>query len=176
VFRVDRATGNVDWILGSLPSDPAAPGYVPNLGGATRLRIVGDPWGGPRRQHDARYDEATKTLTVYDNRTGMVGQSARVVVYRIDEGAGTAEMIREIRQPAGLISGALGSARFAPDGSVLVNWGQLQPMFTELDADGNTLLSITSQVGTFRAIKVDKATFAVDQLRNSTGGNLVELP
>ena len=138
------------------------------------MRIIGDPWGGPRRQHDARYDENTKTLTVHDNRTGMAGQSARVVAYRIDETAGTATMIREIRQPAGLISGALGSARFAADGSVLVNWGQLQPMFTELDAAGNTLLSITSQIGTFRAIKVAKPAFTVEQLRASTGGSLVE--
>ena len=173
-FRVDRATGDVDWILGSLPSDPAAPGYVANLGGATRLRIIGDPWGGPRRQHDARFDESTKILTVYDNRTAMIGQSARVVAYRIDEAAGTATMTREIRQPSGLLSGALGSARVAADGSVLVNWGQLQPMFTELDAADDTLLSITSDVGVFRAIKVPKVTFAGDELRATTGGTLVE--
>ena len=174
VFRVDRDTGDVDWILGSLPSDPAAPGYVANLGGAPRLEILDDPWGGPRRQHDARYDEATNVLTVYDNRTGMLGQSARVVAYLIDETAMTATMIREIKQPAGQISGALGSARFATDGSVFINWGQLQPMFTELDAAGNTLLSVSSNVGTFRAIKVDKSTFTADQLRAATGGGLIE--
>ncbi len=178
-FRVHRNPdqpddGKVQWILGSLPSDPAAPGYVANLGGAPRLRIVGDPWGGPRRQHDARLEG--DILTVYDNRTGMVGQSARVVMYRIDEAAGTATMIREIRQPSGLLSGALGSARFATDGSVLVNWGQLQPMFTELDAAGNTLLSITAtpSIGSFRAIKVPKSTFTVEQLRAVTGGSLNE--
>ena len=172
VFRVDRATGDVAWILGSLPSDPLAPGYVPNLSGAPRLEIIGDPWGGPRRQHDARLDG--DILTVYDNRTAMTGQSARVVVYEIDEAQGTATMIREIRQPAGLVSGALGSARFAADGSVLVNWGQLQPMFTELDAAGNTLLSITSTVGTFRAIKADESAFTIEELRAATGGSLVE--
>ena len=179
VFRVNRDPGQrddgkVQWILGSLPSDSAAPGYVANLSGATRLRIIGDPWGGPRRQHDARFDESTKILTVYDNRTAMVGQSARVVAYRIDETAGTATMIREIKQPAGFVSPALGSARFASDGAVLVNWGQLQPMFTELDAAGDTLLSITSSVGTFRAIKVDPSIFSIDQLRANTGGSLTE--
>jgi len=175
VFRVDRQspTGQVQWILGSLPSDPAAPGYVANLGGATRLRIIGDPFNGPRRPHDAQLNG--DILTMYDNRTGT-GQPARVVMYQIDEPAGTATMIRQILQPAGLTSGALGSARFAADGSVFINWGQLQPMFTELDAAGNTLLSIRSQVGTFRAIKVPKSTFTIDQLRAATGGSLVEPP
>lgn len=172
VFRVDRDSGEVLWILGSLQTDPSDPDDVANLNADKRLEIVADPWGGPRRQHDARLDG--NILTVYDNRTGMAGQSARAVAYRIDEAAGTATMIREIRQPAGLLSGALGSARFAADGSVLVNWGQLQPMFTELDAADNTLLSITSRAGTFRAIKVDKSSFAVEQLRASTGGNFVE--
>ncbi len=174
VFRVDRDTGDVDWILGSLQTDPSDPDDVANLNADKRLEIIGDPWGGPRRQHDARYDEATKTLTVYDNRTAMTGQSARVVAYRIDTDDMTATMIREIKHPAGQLSGALGSARFAADGSVLVNWGQLQPMFTELDAAGNTLLSVTSNTGTFRAVKVATSTFGVDQLRAATGGSLVE--
>jgi hypothetical protein len=173
VFRVDRQspTGAVKWILGSLPSDPAAAGYVPNLSGAPRLEIIGDPFNGPRRQHDARLEG--DILTMFDNRTAT-GQPARVVKYRIDEAAGTATMVSEIRQPAGLTSGALGSARYAPDGSVLVNWGQLQPMFTELDAFGNTLLSITSGVGTFRAIKVPPSAFTLADLRANAGGSLDE--
>ncbi|HSL73305.1 MAG TPA: aryl-sulfate sulfotransferase [Ilumatobacteraceae bacterium] len=173
-FRVDRDTGDLEWILGSLQTDPSDPDDIADLNADKRLRIIGDPWGGPRRPHDARFDETTKILTLFDNRTAMVGQSARAVAYLIDEVEGTATMIREIRQPAGLISGALGSARFAADGSVLVNWGQLQPMFTEVDAAGNTLLSITSQVGTFRAIKLDTASFDRATLRAAAGGSLTE--
>ena len=163
------------WILGSLQTDPLNPDDVANLNADKRLKIIGDPFNGPRRQHDARLDG--DILTMYDNRTGTA-EPARVVRYRIDDRPGvmTATLIEEIRHPDGLPSGALGSARFAADGSVLVNWGQLQPMFTELDAAGNTLLSITAtpNIGTFRAIKVPKSTFTVDQLRAVTGGSLNE--
>jgi hypothetical protein len=185
VFRVDRATGDVAWILGSLPSSPADPPvaddpYLPNKSGAPRLEIVGDPWGGPRRQHDARLEAVggTLLLTVYDNRTGMVGQTARVVVYEIDEVALTATMVREIRNPGGAISGALGSARLADDGSVLVNWGQLQPMFQEFDASNELQLSITQEPArsTYRIVKYPPSSFDRATLRVNAGGSLVEPP
>ncbi len=179
VFRVDRQspTGEIKWILGSLQTDPTDPDDVANLNADKRLQIIGDPFGGPRRQHDARLEG--DMLTMYDNRTGT-GQPARVVRYRIDDRPGvmTATLVEEIRHPTGLTSGALGSARFAADGSVFVNWGQLQPMFTELDVDRETVLSITSRqgIGTFRAIKIDTSElpFTVEQLRGATGGSLVE--
>jgi len=105
----------------------------------------------------------------------MVGQSARIV-YEIDEVAMTATMIREIKQPRGLASGGLGSASFADDGSVFINWGAIQPMFIEVDADDNTLLSITSSIGTFRANKLARTElpFTIEQLRAATGGALIE--
>ncbi|HSP28717.1 MAG TPA: aryl-sulfate sulfotransferase, partial [Ilumatobacteraceae bacterium] len=50
VFRVNYATKNVLWTLGTPPArNPQPAGPV-----APQLRIVGDPYGGPKRPHDAR--------------------------------------------------------------------------------------------------------------------------
>jgi len=176
VFRIDRATKEVEWILGSLPSDPTDPGYIANSGGAPRLRILNDPWGGPRRQHDARLQG--DLLIVHDNRTGMVGQSARVAIYQIDTTALTATLVREIRNPAGQQSGALGSARLGADGSVLVNWGGLQPMFQEFDASNQLMLSIARDPygASYRIVKYPASDFDVNALRANAGGTIETPP
>jgi hypothetical protein len=162
VFRVDRATGNVEWTLGPVAStDP----------GSQQLTIVGDPLGGPRRQHDVRLDGGV--LTMFDNRTGS--GPARVVAYSIDPSGGTATMLVERRNPAGLAADALGSARFATDGSLLIGWGlPLQPMFEELDSAGGRLLAI-SQIpygSSYRIVKYPVGTFNRTTLRAQAGGEL----
>ena len=128
-FRVDRATRNIDWFVGGRRRRE------------TRLTIVGDPFGGPARPHDARLNG--NVLTMMDNRTAT-GQPSRAVAYRIDEVARTATMLWQIIAPSGQSGGTLGSVRVQPDGSILVGWGApLQPMFTEHDANGNLTMSIT---------------------------------
>jgi hypothetical protein len=165
VFRVDRSTGDVEWTLGAV----SAPG-------AQQLTIVGDPLGGPLRQHDARLDG--DVLTMFDNRTASATGAARAVAYEIDTAAGTATMLWERRQSAASVSNALGSARTAADGSVLIDWGlPLQPMFEELDASGARLMAI-SQVplgNSYRIVKYPAATFDRDTLRSQAGGDL-EVP
>lgn len=168
VFRVDRSTNDVDWILGSLPTS------APNLSNAPRLTVVGDPLGGPRRMHDANLNGTR--LTVHDNRTAT-GQPSRVVVYEIDAAAKTATLVRQINQPAGLTSTQLGSARVAADGSVLVNWGNLQPVFVEYDAQGTELQRMTMRApdGVYRIIKYPVGAFDAATLRANAGGS-VEAP
>lgn len=164
VFRVDRSSGDVEWTLGPVTSP-----------GARQLTIVGDPLGGPRRQHDARLDG--DVLTMFDNHTATAG-AARAVAYRIDTDAGTATMLWERRQSAGLVSNALGSARPASDGSVLIDWGlPIQPMFEELDAAGERLLAIWQQPSgnSYRIVKYPAGTFDRDTLRGQAGGDL-EVP
>lgn len=162
VFRVDRVSGGVDWILGG-------------SGGANdarRLTVLGDPLGGPKRPHDARLDG--DVLTVFDNRTAT-GQPARAVAYRIDATAGTATLLWEIREPGGSTSGSLGSNRVAGDGSVLVNWGDpIQPMFTEYGSSREVLMTI-AQVGggrAYRVVKEPTSTFSRVVLRANAGGAL----
>lgn len=166
VFRIDRATDDVDWILSSVPEDGVV---VPNKNGAPRLEIIGDPLGGPRRSHDARFDEATGVLTLFDNRTNT-GEPARAVAYQIDLDAGvdgTATLLWQIDEPFGRPSGGLGSLRVGDDGSRLITWGALQPVFNEFDAEGELMLSIKQNPATnaYRIVKYDPATFDVSTLR-----------
>ncbi|MFT6291128.1 MAG: hypothetical protein ACJAR2_001728 [Ilumatobacter sp.] len=174
VFRVDRSTDAIDWILGSLPADPSEPGYVANQSGAPRLTIVDDPLGGPMRPHDARL--VGDVLTIHDNRSAS-GQPTRFVAYQIDTSNAdpalwTATLIRQIDHPDGLTSGQLGSARVANDGSVLMNWGATQPMFVEYGADDVELLRMTLGFGevAYRIVKYAPGDLDVDELRATAGG------
>lgn len=171
VFRVDHDTEQVDWILGSLPSEPGSPGYVANESGAPRLRIVGDTLGGPRRPHDARL--RGDVLTLFDNRAAT-GQPARAVAYRIDEVARTATLLWEIRNPSGASSPGLGVNRVTPDGSVLVDWGGgLQPMFEEFTAAGVSMMTIAQPGGaSYRIVKEPPTAFSAGVLRANAGGSL----
>ncbi len=64
----------------------------------------------------------------------------------------------------------------AADGSALVTWGGLQPMFNEFDAAGNLLLSITQVPpgNAYRIVKYEPAAFDAAVLRNSASS--VERP
>ena len=57
-------TGEVAWVLSSTPPAGGSP-----TANAPRLEILNDPYDGIIRPHNARFDEATNTLTVFDNRT-----------------------------------------------------------------------------------------------------------
>lgn len=162
IFRVDRDTGNVAWTLGGKPT-------VPN-----RLTIVGDPLDGPRRPHHATL--AGDVLTLFDNRAGT-NQPARAVAYRIDESAMTATLLWQVTEPLGRASFGLGSAQVTPDGSRLIGWGGLQPMFEEYAPSGQRLLRITQPDGltSYRILKYAPNAFDVAQLRASAGGD-VTLP
>ena len=168
-FRVDRATGAVEWVLGQVPPDSPA-GTL-----AAQLTIVGDPRGGPRRPHDARLDG--DVLTLYDNRTDT-GEAARAVAYQLDLAAGTATMLWQIEDEAGRSSPGLGSNRVTHDGTVLVSWGGgIQPVFGEYTLAGAPLLEITQTAGgnAYRILKEPTSSFDIDMLRAMAGGD-VDLP
>ncbi|MEM9514338.1 MAG: aryl-sulfate sulfotransferase [Actinomycetota bacterium] len=172
VFRIDRSSGALAWYLSSPPPLGGSP-----AANAVRLTIVGDPLGGPLRPHDARYNDATGVLTMFDNRSGTT-DPARVVAYQIDTGAMTATLLWQFDEPQGRTSPAQGAARVADDGSLLVTWGGLQPVFEEYTAavDGvrELLLRIAQVPGgtSFRIIKHPLDAFDRDELRASTGGSL----
>ena len=177
VFRVNRvanvehADGDVEWTLGTPPANnprPAGPQ-------APRLRIVGDPFGGPKRPHDARLNG--NVLTMLDNQVGT-GRPSRAVAYTIDTSNPadpTATLLWEIRNavPGGA---TLGSARQTPDGSVVVNWGAgLQPFLEEFAPNGTRLMSVGLAFGgnSYRTVKYPPADFDVNQLRATAGGSVV---
>ncbi|HEX4982048.1 MAG TPA: aryl-sulfate sulfotransferase, partial [Ilumatobacteraceae bacterium] len=115
IYAINFDSGTVDWKLGGTTT-------------ADSLDIVGDPLNGPARQHDVRV-LPSGNISMFDNRTQFTGAvppfavtsgAARYVEYAIDETAGTATMVREIRNPNGFFSGATGSARLQPDGGVVI--------------------------------------------------------
>ena len=160
VFRVDRTTGDLDWILSSQP----AGGHVENMGGAQRLTIVDDPLGGPRRPHDARLNG--DILTLFDNRL-QTGDVARAVAYEIDVVSGTATLLWQIDEPLGRSSFGLGAVRVQADGARLITWGGLQPLYEEYDVAGNLLLSVTgAPAGTsYRVVKYGPDAWDAKDLR-----------
>jgi hypothetical protein len=166
VFRVNRTTDEVEWVLTSLPAD------APNKNDKLRLEIIGDPRGGPRRPHDARLDG--DVLTMFDNRTDT-GQPARAVAYRIDAAAGTATLLWEIEQEAGLTSVGLGSTRVTADGTVVMSWGgAIQPVLGEYTTGGQPLIEITQVAGgnAYRVVKEPRSAYSVGVLRATAGGTI----
>ena len=167
VFRIDYPSGNVEWVLG---------GKQELLDPSQRIEIVGDPFGGVLRPHDARL--VGNRLTVFDNRTDTT-QSARAVTYELNGGETRATLVREIRQPAGLPSPAQGSHRVADDGSALIGWGTSIPNFQEYDVSGDLLLSITQldpandlpDGFAYRIVKEPPTSFDRAELRTKAGGN-----
>jgi len=175
VFRVDRnsLTGALEWVLGGPPLSPISP--VPNR--TAPLTIIGDPYGGPKRPHDARL--VGNVLTMMDNQAGMPGRSSRAVAYAIDEVNRTATMLWEFRNAGPFTGDTLGSAQQAADGSVLIGWGAgIQPMIEELAPNGTRLMAISQRPGgsSYRTVKYPPADFDVNQLRATAGGSVVAPP
>jgi hypothetical protein len=168
VFRVDHDTKNVLWTLGT----PAARNPRPAGPPAPQLAIVGDPYNGPKRPHDARLNG--NVLTMFDNQAGMPGRQSRAVAYEINEVARTATMLWEIRNTAPYTGDTLGSVQLTGD-SVVVNWGAgLQPLIEEFTTGGTRLMAAGLPFGgnSYRTIKYPPTDFDVSVLRSNAGGSV----
>ncbi|MEA2308287.1 MAG: hypothetical protein QOI65_573 [Thermoleophilaceae bacterium] len=123
VYRIDRATGDVDWKLGGTKRPES-------------LKPVGDPLSPTfGAQHDARV-LPDGTITVFDNRSDI--GPPRGVRFEIDRKAGTARWLGQVTDPKAPVSGSEGSARRLPDGHWAVSWGGT-PVMSELTR-GNELV------------------------------------
>jgi hypothetical protein len=127
IYRIDRATGDIDWKLGGTPTDKS-------------LTIVGDPYadsdfGG---QHDVRV-LPDGTVTLFDNGSNR-GRAPRALRFRIDTQARTATLIESVTEPEAPASFCCGSARKLPGGDWVVDWTPL--LISELTADGTPVLRL----------------------------------
>lgn len=121
VYRVDRETGKVDWILGGESSD---------------FRMLGKArfaW-----QHDAqRQDDGT--LTLFDNEAGpAVGEESRGLRLALDTKRMTARVVTEYLPPDGRLSSSQGNLQVRDNGNVVIGWGGL-PFYSEYTRDGRLL-------------------------------------
>lgn len=139
VYRIDRATGDVDWKLGGTPT-------------AASLTVIGDPLDGALGgQHDARR-LPDGTISVFDNGS-LRGRPPRVARYAVDPVARTATLVSAFEDPAVPSSPCCGSARRLPGGHWVVAWGGT-PRFTETTADGTVVFALTfaGTTSTYRAL------------------------
>ncbi|KHL10573.1 arylsulfotransferase ASST [Mumia flava] len=122
VYRVDRRTGELDWILGGKSSDF-------EMGDGAYFA-----W-----QHDAeRQDDGT--ITLFDNQAAPpIGDESRGLTLDVDQQAGTATVVREFLPPDGRLSDSQGNMEVRDDGTVFIGWGS-NPFYSLYDSEGELLM------------------------------------
>lgn len=139
IYRIDRATGDVEWKLGGEPTSKS-------------LRVEGDPLGDYplAGQHDVRYLGAGR-ITVFDNGTDL-DRPPRAARYRIE--GGTATLLDSVTEAATPVSVCCGSARFA-NGSWLISWGGTE-LISEVGRSGAKAFDLEFEDAlSYRAVAVD---------------------
>ena len=160
IYHVTKSTGAIDWKIGGTQR-------------AESLTVIGDVRptaqgaGGHSLfgQHDVR-KWSDGTISVHDDGTGV--RPPAIVRYQIDTVNRTAQVVELIQDARASASGCCGSARRLPGGNWVVEWGEL-PFTTELDPDGNPVLTIEYNLGfafSYRAVPILHGTLSADVLRN----------
>lgn len=145
IYGIDRATGDLRWILG---------GKQDQFGLVDR-----HPAWQFCAQHDARR-LPDGDLSVFDNGTslgeGCPGHRARVLRFRLDTASKTVELAHRIPSDdfsddgAGLHPSAVGSTRWR-EGDALVNWGNTGRI-TEISGAGRLRFTLQLAHWTYRAV------------------------
>jgi arylsulfate sulfotransferase len=114
------------------------------------------PWPWQSHQHDAEYDEATGTLSLFDNgnaRTVAIGGNSRGQVLQLDEVNRKASVL--INADLGVNSSALGSAQRLSNGHYSFDSGFVTPtQATEVNGDGQIVGQILSDVLVYRTFRL----------------------
>jgi Arylsulfotransferase (ASST) len=153
VYRINKATGDVDWKLGGTHTDKG-------------LTVVNDPFGGQpfAGQHDAR-PLGDGSVTVHDNGTTL-GRAPRAVRYRIDPVEHTAELLSEVTDPQ--ITGSLccGSARRLNGGDWVMSWGA-NSVVEEMAPPNQRVFALTfaNSKFSYRAVPITPGQLSAGTLR-----------
>jgi hypothetical protein len=108
IYKVSRESGEIVWRLGGLRSDFELP-----------------PEAIFRKQHDARW-LPDGTISIFDNSTKESDDPEarpRALILRLDEDAGSAELVRELLPPLTVDSSSQGNVTFGEDGRATIGWG-----------------------------------------------------
>lgn len=152
VYKIDRATGAIQWKLGGTPTPKS-------------LTVLADPYARQPlgAQHDARVlDDGS--VTVHDNAT-MLGRPPRGVRYAIDEAARTATLVESVVDPDVTDSQCCGSARRLSGRSWVFSWGGVSSV-TELTVEGSRVFRLSfGFIVSYRAVPVPDGLLSLDALR-----------
>jgi hypothetical protein len=151
IVMVDRASGNITWKLGGIPT-PAS------------LTVVGDEYNGPSGQHDARLDG--NVLSLFDNGTNGIGPARhdRSTSYALDLARRTATLVRDTRDEVSPSAFCCGSSRVLPGGNVVTGWGGSSKI-TENAPDGTRVFELDAGSFVYRALPLIPGRFSIEQLR-----------
>lgn len=169
VFKVRRAPGGADdgkvlWKLGgNTPTDPAT----------VHFAIRADPFGGPRRQHDARL-LPNGNITLFDNQSFHPGgTSSRGAEYALDLTAGTATLVGEWKRTDGQQAFGLGSVRQQSDGSTVVGWGGISELLSDYlpghSARAAMTIRLPAGASNYRVLKLPVDALDESVLRATAG-------
>lgn len=137
VYKIDRATGAVEWTLGGKRSSF-------KLGPGARFA-----W-----QHDAQR-HADGAITLFDNSAAPpTRKRSRAIALALDGGARTATLVSARAHPRRLLAATQGNLQTLPNGNAMVGWGS-QRYFTEYAPDGRVVWDAHLAVGydTYRAYR-----------------------
>ncbi|MDZ4744611.1 MAG: aryl-sulfate sulfotransferase [bacterium] len=147
VFKVNRRTGEIMWILG---------------GKRNQFTFIGEhEESAPTYfsyQHDIRR-LPNGHITMFDNGTQHVPQYSRGVEYEIDEVNKTCKLVWEYRHSPNIYVGIQGGMQTLPNGHRLFGWGSAAnegaPGVTEVDSTGTVVFeaSYPKQMFVYRATK-----------------------
>ncbi|MBD5785764.1 arylsulfotransferase family protein [Cellulosimicrobium terreum] len=144
VYRVDRESGEVEWILGGTSSDFDMEGADDGTGAQFA-------W-----QHDAHlHDDGT--LTLFDNQGNPpVGEHSRGLRLALDTDAMAATVEQEwLPTDPTLLAGSQGNLQVLADGNVVIGWGDAQ-LTSELTADGTLVREFPFEAGeSYRSYRFD---------------------
>ena len=142
VVKINRLTGNVDWILGGKQNEFTfinehefnAPNYFSY---PHHMSIL--PNGN---------------ITLFDNGDQHTPMYSRGVEYRLDEKNKTVTLVWEYRHVPDIYTASGGSVQRLPNGNTIVGWSRGgaasgSPAFTELQPDNSVALEIFFPVGQF---------------------------
>jgi hypothetical protein len=119
VYKISRKDGRVIWRLGGTKSDF-------RMGRGTTFA-----W-----QHDARFHEEGRVVSIFDNAVGPGRPNqSRVIVLALDEKRMRATLEHEYTHRPSLYARAMGNAQLLDNGDYLAGWGT-EPWVTEYAADG----------------------------------------
>ncbi len=130
VIRIDRATGNVKWLMGGKRNEFT---FTSAVAGVT------DPVFS--YQHDVRRTKSG--ISMFDNGNFRSPQYSRAVEYRVDEQNKTADLIWTYRHVPDVFTSLQGGVQTLSNGHRVIAWGSAaadgHPGVTEVDSNGTVV-------------------------------------